>query len=617
MKIALIQTNPVIGDFQGNLERIIAKTRQAKALGCQLAILPELAVSGYPPQNLLQRPAFLADHDRALARLIASVCGIGVLCGAITRNTEPRGHAWQNSALLFRDREILFSVAKRRLSASEFFDESRYFAPGRLPALYCYQGLRLAISIDDDIWENTGEDVVENVGEDIGSGRQGPLSGLDHVDPVADLLINLAATPFVFGENRQRWQSLANICITGQVPLVYVNQVGGQDSLVFAGGSMALDRMGRMICQAAEFREDLVLLDSATWQGEIRKQPESSAALSDPEAAEALQALILGTRDYVRKCGFDGVVIGLSGGIDSALTAVIAVRALGPENVLGISMPSPYSAPVSLEDARQLASTLGIAFKVLPINPTFVAYKRTLAPLFAHTTEELRQAGDLLVDETALPEKAGGLNRNRDESKTEDQIEGVKKSGTPPAVNLSEQNIQARIRGNLLMAAANKFHRLVLATGNKSELAVGYCTLYGDMSGALAPLADVPKTLVYRLAQLINHAEQIIPKRTMARAPSAELAPDQKDQDDLPPYEVLDAILEAYQEDQLPISEIIALGFDRQTVTKVVNRVRRNEHKRRQAPPGLKLSLKPLGPDRHPLAENYCESCLETKGKKH
>lgn len=582
MKIALVQTNPVIGDFPGNLARIVAQAQRAAGLGCELAVFPELALSGYPPQDLLERPAFLADHEHALARLIAEVRGVGVLCGAVTRNPEAAGKPLHNSALLFRDGQILFSTAKRLLPTYDVFDESRYFEPGREAALCDYQGLKLAITVCEDIWNDK---------------RVFPRC-LYHHDPVAellgcpdlaaDLLINLAASPFSLGKNAIKQKIFANLCAAYQVPLLYVNQVGGQDSLVFEGGSLALNRSGTVICRAARFREDLVVLDTAAWQGEIREGA-ADGDQSDPEAAEVLAALVLGARDYVHKCGFSGVVIGLSGGIDSALTAAIAVQALGPENVLGIAMPSPYSSPASQEDARQLTANLGIAFQILPISDLFAGYRQTLVPFFAAFAGK-----DINGMEAAIMPAENGLRPG---------------NGPPTApVDITAQNIQARIRGNLLMAAANKLGRLVLSTGNKSEMAVGYCTLYGDMSGGLALLSDVPKTLVYRLAALVNRAREIIPDRTIVRPPSAELAPDQKDQDDLPPYELLDPILKAYLEENLPIAEIVAQGFDRQVVAEVVARIRRNEHKRKQAPPGLKVTSKAFGYGRrYPVAENYRE----------
>lgn len=585
MKIALAQINPLIGDFAGNSAKIISAARAAAHRGCRLVVLPELALSGYPPQDLLERPAFIADHESALSRLIAQVRGIGVLCGAVTRNPAASGKPLHNSALLFEDGRLLAQVAKRLLPTYDVFDEARYFEPGGPAGVVDFHGLRLAITVCEDIWNDP---------------RIFPRC-LYHCDPVseilqagggADLLLNLAASPFNLGKSQIKQRIFSNICTSHRLPLLHVNQVGGQDSLVFAGESLALDGNGRLLCRAASFREDLVVLDTATWQGEIRPVDygeglpvdslgdskgertavggEVGEAEKVDEAAEVLAALVLGTGDYVRKCGFSGVVLGLSGGIDSALVAAIAARALGPANVLGIAMPSPYSSAASLEDARRLAESLGIGFAELPISPILADFLQTLTPLFNKFTES-RPA--------------------------------------PAAVDLTEQNLQARIRGNLLMAAANRLGRLLLSTGNKSEMAVGYCTLYGDMSGALAPLADVPKTLVYRLARLVNQNGEVIPDRTLTRPPSAELAPDQRDQDDLPPYEVLDPILKAYLEDQLPIGEIIARGFAPAVVHDVVGRVLRNEHKRRQAPPGLKVTGKAFGPGRrYPIAENYRES---------
>lgn len=552
MKIALIQINPLIGDFARNSELIAAGCARAAALGCGLAILPELALSGYPPQDLLERPAFLADHQRALERLIDRVRGIGVLCGAITANPGGEGKGLHNSALLFAEGQLLGVVAKRLLPTYDVFDETRYFDPGPASAPCHFQGLNLAVTICEDIWND----------RELFSRAAYPCDPVAELfDPAAgpaiDLFVNIAASPFGLGKNALREKLLGRICSRYQVPLVFVNQVGGQDTLIFDGGSLALDRQGQTICRAARFAEDLVTV-------ELPSPPGAAADERSPggcEEEEVLAALVLGTRDYVRKCGFTQVVIGLSGGIDSALTAVIAARALGPENVLGVAMPSPYSSPASLEDARGLAGNLGIEFAELPITGVQSSYLDSLNPM--------------------LGELRGGL---------------------------AEQNIQARIRGNFLMALANHRGRLVLSTGNKSEMAVGYCTLYGDMSGGLAVLADVPKTLVYRISRLLNQEGEVIPRRTIERPPSAELAPDQRDDDDLPPYGVLDPILHAYLEEQLPLGAIVARGFDPMVVEEVVGRVLRNEHKRRQAPPGLKISGKAFGPGRrYPIAENYRE----------
>ncbi len=548
MKIALIQLNPVIGDFHRNAAAIREGARQAKAAGCALAVFPELAVSGYPPQDLLERPAFLADHDRALQRLVAETAGIAVLCGAVTRHHGPNGKPLHNSALLFENGTILAAAHKRLLPTYDVFDEARYFEPASESRAVSYQGLTLGLTICEDIWNDA--DLFPR-----------PLYA---ADPVAELtagrgldcIINIAASPFHQGKWRLRQGIFANLCARHRLPLLYVNQVGGQDSLIFDGGSLAMDARGTIVAQARHFAEDMVIVDTASWQGDRHEPP-----TAPDEAAEVCQALILGTHDYVTKCGFERVVIGLSGGIDSALTAAIAARALKRDNVLGVAMPSPYTAPESIADAEALAKNLGIDFTVVPITPLVAAYQATLAPLFA---------------------------------------------GRP--ADVTEQNIQARIRGNLLMAIANKEGRLVLSTGNKSEMAVGYCTLYGDMSGGLAMLADVPKMLVYELARHLNRDGVVIPLRTIERAPTAELKPDQRDEDDLPPYPILDRILAAYLEEHRPVSEIIALGFDPAMVHDVVRRIRLNEYKRKQAPVGLKVTSKAFGYGRrYPTAEHYVE----------
>ncbi|HSR36060.1 MAG TPA: NAD+ synthase [Desulfurivibrionaceae bacterium] len=547
MKIALIQLNPVIGDFHRNCETIRHGAEQAKAAGCALAVFPELAISGYPPQDLLERPAFLADHDRALEQLLASIRGIGIVCGAVTRHTGTTGKPLHNSAILFENGEILAAAHKRLLPTYDVFDEARYFEPAATSQTITYQGFRLGLTICEDIWNDS--ELFPRPLYAAAPAAELAASGLD-------LLINIAASPFHQGKQRLRREIFANLCARHHLPLLYVNQVGGQDSLVFDGGSLAMNATGTVIAQARHFAEDMVVIDTDAWQGEMHEERAGA-----DEVAEVCQALILGTRDYVTKCGFQKVVIGLSGGIDSALTAAIAAQALGRENVLGIAMPSPYTAPESIEDAETLAKNFGIAFTVIPISPLVDAYQTTLAPLFA---------------------------------------------GRP--ADVTEQNIQARIRGNLLMAIANKEGRLVLSTGNKSEMAVGYCTLYGDMSGGLAMLADVPKMLVYELARYLNREGVVIPQRTIDRAPTAELKPDQRDEDDLPPYPVLDQILALYLEEHKPVAEIIALGFDPAVVQDVVRRIRINEYKRKQAPPGLKVTSKAFGYGRrYPTAERYLE----------
>ncbi len=556
MKIALIQYNPVIGDFAGNLARITGWLEKAKAAGCQLAILPELAISGYPPQDLLERPAFLADQDHAFVRLMAqaSNIGIAVVCGLVTRNPGPMGKPLHSSGVLFADGEVLFTAHKQLLPTYDIFDEARYFEPGLGSKTFRYQGLHLGLTICEDIWNDKSIFPHPRYATN-------PVDGmLAKADGPVDLLINLAASPFNLGKGAVRQKIFANLCQRHHLPLIYVNQVGGQDSLIFDGDSVALDKSGVVVARTTRFTEDMVVVDTDTWQGEIHN------ANADPEqeTGEVCKALILGTRDYVTKCGFSKAVIGLSGGVDSALTAAIAARALGPENVLGVGLPSPYSSPESLEDAEQVAKNLGIGFTVLPITDLFKTFLATLAPVFA---------------------------------------------GAKPDV--TEQNIQARIRGNLLMAIANKQGRLLLSTGNKSENAVGYCTLYGDMSGGLAVISDVPKQLVYALCRYLNKDREIIPLRTIDKPPSAELAPGQKDEDDLPPYPVLDAILAAYLEEHRSIKEIVEMGFARPMVEDVVRRIRTNEYKRKQAPLGLKVTTKAFGQGRrYPTAEGYRETVL-------
>ena len=556
MKIALIQYNPVIGDFAGNLARITGWLEKAKAAGCQLAILPELAISGYPPQDLLERPAFLADQDHAFVRLMAqaSNIGIAVVCGLVTRNPGPMGKPLHSSGVLFADGEVLFTAHKQLLPTYDIFDEARYFEPGLGSKTFRYQGLHLGLTICEDIWNDKSIFPHPRYATN-------PVDGmLAKADGPVDLLINLAASPFNLGKGAVRQKIFANLCQRHHLPLIYVNQVGGQDSLIFDGDSVALDKSGVVVARTTRFTEDMVVVDTDTWQGEIH------IANADPEqeTGEVCKALILGTRDYVTKCGFSKAVIGLSGGVDSALTAAIAARALGPENVLGVGLPSPYSSPESLEDAEQVAKNLGIGFTVLPITDLFKTFLATLAPVFA---------------------------------------------GAKPDV--TEQNIQARIRGNLLMAIANKQGRLLLSTGNKSENAVGYCTLYGDMSGGLAVISDVPKQLVYALCRYLNKDREIIPLRTIDKPPSAELAPGQKDEDDLPPYPVLDAILAAYLEEHRSIKEIVEMGFARPMVEDVVRRIRTNEYKRKQAPLGLKVTTKAFGQGRrYPTAEGYRETVL-------
>lgn len=546
MKIALVQINPVIGDFAGNCEKILGHAENALAGGCRLVIFPELAVSGYPPQDLLERQSFLDDHDQAVQRLVKALPDLDVLFGCIERRHEDHGKPLYNSAFVARGGEIVFKARKQLLPTYDVFDESRYFQPGKSPELYRLDDVALGVTICEDIWYGEVHDY------DVA-----PVAALvsraDAEGGRLDALINISASPFQREKEGIRRAIFRDYCDRYRMPLLFCNQVGGQDSLIFDGRSTVMDEQGRVIAQAAGFSEDMIVVDLVTRQGDMHGEvdPSTIAAVYD--------GLVMGVRDYVRKCGFGSVVIGLSGGIDSALTAAIATDALGPENVLGIAMPSPYSSKESLEDAEQLAVNLCCAFQVIPIAPLFGQFNASLAELFAGREEDL-----------------------------------------------TEQNIQARIRGNLLMAISNKFGHMLLTTGNKSEMAVGYCTLYGDMSGGLAVISDVPKQLVYELSHYVNREREIIPERIIEKPPSAELKPDQRDDDDLPPYEILDKIIELYLEQGIGVRGIVERGFAEPLVEDVVRRIRVNEYKRKQAPMGLKVTSKAFGIGRrYPITQNY------------
>ena len=540
MKIALAQINPIIGDFKHNTEKMMGFIEKAKGLSCDLIIFSELVISGYPPQDLLERQDFVAANRDYLHKLVNSVTGIGAVCGFIDENPNQEGNPLYNSAVLFDEGKILHRAHKRLLPTYDVFDEERHFEPGAEYALTLYKGWRIGLTICEDIWND----------KDLFPRRLYP------VDPVArmikegaDLIINISASPYCAGKREFKWDMLANISKKYNVPLLYVNQVGGNDSVLFDGISMAFDSTGRMAARARDFEEDMVVFETETQEGELHP-------VTGTDAESVLKALIMGTRDYVRKCGFARALVGLSGGIDSALTACIAVQALGEENVMGVFMPSQYTSKENFEDTESLARNLGIELVRVPISGLFEKYLQELSPVFKDVATEV-----------------------------------------------TGQNIQARIRATLLMALSNKLGHLVLSTGNKSEAAVGYCTLYGDMSGGLAVISDVPKAMVYELAHLINKDGEVIPARILQKAPSAELRPDQLDQDDLPPYEILDGILKAYIEDNKGPDEITAMGFDSSIVRDVIKRVDSNEYKRYQAPPGLKVTTKSFGYGRrYPLA---------------
>ena len=544
MKCALIQLNPTIGDFKANGDKIMHWSLQAAEAGAELAIFPELALSGYPPQDYLEHPSFIEQQDQVLQRLVKEA-PLAILLGGVSRCQLGYGKPLHNSALLIDQGELLFSSHKKLLPTYDVFDESRYFQPGQSGQFCYFRGLGIGITICEDLF-NDSDAFPEQLYE------VDPIATLHDHDEL-DLLINIAASPFSMGKIAKRRQSFGLICRKYSTPLLYCNQVGGQDSILFDGSSMALDNQGRICGQAASFAEDMVLVDLQK-MGPLEDKPGT-----DEQAG--VEALVMGCRDYVHKCGFDQVVVGLSGGIDSALTCAIAVKALGADKVMGVGLPSPYSSPGSIDDARALAANLGIRFELLPIADIFAAVKGTLAPLFTGMAEDV-----------------------------------------------TEQNMQARIRGLLLMALANKFNALLLTTGNKSELAVGYCTLYGDMNGALAVISDVPKTLVYKLSKELNQEGELIPAATITKPPSAELAPDQLDQDDLPPYDELDEILEKYLERRLPVYDIIKSGHEHSVVHDIIRRIRINEYKRKQAALGLKVTSKAFGVGRRfPTAERFKE----------
>jgi NAD+ synthase (glutamine-hydrolysing) len=545
VKIALGQLDPTIGDFDGNLRLIGQAATAARGAGADLLVLPELVLCGYPPRDLLERDAFLAASTAALASLAASVRGaLAVLVGFPEVLSESMtGHRVANAAALIDDGKVVAIRRKSLLPTYDVFDEWRYFEPATTVAPVPFRGRSLGVSICEDIW-NDGDFWRQPLY------REDPVAKL--VAAGADLLINIAASPYTVEKRHLRPRMLASVAKRWGRPLLFVNQVGGQDDLVFDGSSLALDARGEVIARAAEHAPDLIVVDLDVGQGEVRPFVES-------DARSALDALVLGTRDYARRCGFAGALIGLSGGIDSAVVACVASRALGPANVLGVAMPSRYSSGHSRRDAAELAKNLGIEFREIGIEPMFAAYLESLAPAFA---------------------------------------------GRPPDV--TEENLQARIRGGLLMALSNKSGKLLLSTGNKSEIATGYCTLYGDTNGGLAVISDVPKTLVYKIAREINAERPVIPESTLTKPPSAELRPGQVDQDSLPPYEVLDAILAGHVEDGLDTQALVEKGFEQAVVEKVLRLVRLSEYKRRQLPPGLKITGKAFGTGRrYPVAQAF------------
>ena len=547
MRLALGQINPTVGDLDGNARLILDAARRAAERGAELAVFPELALTGYPPRDLIEVPSFVRKTRARLEQLAVETAGLGVdvLVGFVGQAREEGEQRASNSAALLSGGRIAFEQQKMLLPTYDVFDEWRYFAPAREQHVCEIRGLRVGVTICEDVWNDR-------------QFWERPRYPRDPITELAalgiDLLVNIASSPYHMTKRGFREDMLRSAVERLGVPAVMVNQVGGNDQILFDGSSFALDAQGRTAARALSFESDLVIFDSASGQGEMHESPSG-------ERDAVYDALVMGLRDYVRKCGFHQVVLGLSGGVDSSLTAALAVDALGAENVTGLGMPGPYSSEGSVGDARALAEALGLRFEIVPITATYDTFVETLAPLFA---------------------------------------------GRGPDV--TEENLQARLRGATLMAFANKFGALTLTTGNKSELAVGYCTLYGDMVGGLAVISDVPKTLVYQLSRVANCRHPgAIPEAVFVKPPSAELRPDQKDTDSLPPYEILDPILKLYVEERIEPLEIAReLDLDLALVRRICLLVDRNEYKRQQAAPGLRVTSKAFGIGRRfPIAQRF------------
>ncbi|TET33788.1 MAG: NAD+ synthase [Planctomycetota bacterium] len=541
MKIAIAQINPHVGDIPANTEAILESLKRAEADGADILVCPELCLCGYPPKDLLMRGGFVDAIAEANKKVIAATKKTALVFGTVTRNTGETGKPLFNSAVCARDGKAIHIQPKRLLPTCDVYDESRYFAPGDASEPFEFAGSTIGLTVCEDAWTE-------------------PFEGRDlyDCDPVSDLaaagakiIINVSASPFCVGKVNYRYDLFSRKAKQHGVTMILANQVGGNDDLIFDGSSMVVGADGTLQCFIPSFESKYKLIDL-----------DSTAPVDLPQADDVTSvhdALTLGVRDYLKKCGFKKTVIGLSGGIDSAVTAAIAVRALGAENVLALGMPGPFSSKGSINDARTLAENLGIEYKVLPITHIYNAYMKILSH------EIIEREGDT-----------------------------------------TGENIQARIRGNLLMAVSNNTGALVLSTGNKSEISVGYCTLYGDMAGGLAVLSDVPKMMVYELAKKINANGEIIPANTITKPPSAELKPDQTDQDSLPPYEILDKIIHAYVEESRSIDEIAKSGHDRGLVGDVARRIDRSEFKRKQMPPGLKVMPRAYGSGwRMPIAQGW------------
>lgn len=532
MKISINQINPIIGDFEHNLSLILKAIEKSSSSGCSLTVFPELSLMGYPPKDLLEKPAFISRNLEYLEKLASKTGDINVLCGFVDKNPSTKGKGLINSVALLNNGKIVDKGGKKLLPSYDVFDETRYFEPSEKSLTFKLEDIKIGVTICEDIW-NVGD--IEDV----------PQYDNDPVDELCGqgigLLINISASPYTINKPQLRLRVLEKVAKKYDIPVLYCNQVGGNDDLVFDGSSMVVDKKGELILLGTEFKQDTIEWDT----------DKTYDTIADPwqdEEESIINCLTLGTYDYVSKCGFSKVLVGLSGGIDSSLVAYIAMRAFGPDNVTGISMPSHYTSDLSKRCARGLAKNLGIHFEEIPINNIFDSFKTALSHVFE------------------------GLDENE-----------------------TEENIQARIRGSLLMAMSNKFNSLLLTTGNKSESAVGYCTLYGDMCGSLAVISDLPKVLCYRISKYINRQGEIIPQEIIDRPPSAELKPNQTDQDSLPPYEILDEIVESIIEKNLSFEQVVEKGYDSKTVVDTFKRIVINEYKRRQASPGIKVTSKAFG----------------------
>jgi len=548
MKFGFLQLNSTIGDFPANQKKLLAGYEKAVALGAEFIMAPELFLCGYPPRDLLLRDDFVEANLAALKETAKKIGAVPLCVGFVDKNSSRPGRALRNSAAILQNGKVAWRTNKSLLPTYDVFDEDRYFEPEKKIAPFGFKGKKLGITICEDIWND----------EDFWPER------LYRRDPVkeliaqgADIIVNISASPWHDGKERIRREMLRRVARDEKVSLAHVNLVGANDELIFDGNSVAFDARGEIIVAGKGFKEDVFVAGM-----DLKKNPKKKPSANHefpPREAQIFTALSLGIRDYIHKCGFKSVIVGLSGGIDSALMAVLAVDALGKENVLGVAMPARYSSEGSLTDAEALAKNLGIRYEVLPIEPVFCAVEKQLEKIFAKLK-----------------------------------------------TNEAEENLQSRLRGTTLMALSNKFGALVLTTGNKSEMAVGYCTLYGDMNGALAPLADVLKTDIYKVARWINHGNAVIPENSILKPPSAELRPNQKDQDSLPPYEILDGILDLYVVKNLSREQIIHQGFNAEIVNEVLNKINFAEYKRRQAAPALKISARAFGMGRRiPIAQRF------------